>query len=512
MGEMIHDTKRIANNTLMLYVRMFFNLIVSLYTSRLLLQALGVQDYGVYSVVGGFVSMFSMVSSSLSAASSRFLTFELGKEDNGDMRSVFATSFTIQVGLAIIVLILCESVGLWFLHNKMTIPEGRMAVAGLVFQFSVVTFLTSILIVPFNASIIAHERMGFFAYISIFEIMAKFVIVLFLAFSKASFDRLAVYAAMMMVATLVTQTICYLYCHKHFPECSFRIDFNKSRYGELLGFASWNFVGTTASVLSDQGVNMIMNVVFGPAVNAARGLSVTVSNIVNNFINNFTMAINPQITKSYAAGDLKYMNFLVFRGARFSLYMMMILAIPIELETDFLLDLWLVTVPEHTVNFVRLVLLLSFAAIFSNILGMAQMSTGKIRNYQLIIGGITILNFPLSWILMKAGAAPEVAYLINVVTVLFCMVARLIFAHRHIGLDIKAYLNQVALNVLVVTAISLALPLTLRLMMPEGWCRFLVVSSVSVIISSAAAYFIGCDRAEREFIRGYAKQIISRKQ
>ncbi len=510
MPDKLANTQRIAKNTLLLYARMLFNLVVSLYASRLVLQALGVEDYGIYNVVGGFVSMFSMISGSLSSASSRFLTFELGRNDESRLKQMFATSFTIQILLAVVILLLCESVGLWYMNSKMVIPPERMYAARWVFQFSMLTFLSSLLIVPFNAAIIAHERMDFFAYVSIFEVLAKLAIVLFLAYSNVSADRLILYAALLVVAKFSTQAIYYFYCRKHFPECRLGISTDKESFKGLIGFASWNFLGTTASVLSDQGVNMILNVTYGPVLNAARGLSVTVSNIVNNFVNNFTMALNPQITKSYAAGDMDYMRFLVFRGAKFSLYIMMVLALPIELETPFILHIWLGTVPEHTVNFVRLVLIFSFSAIFSNILGMAQLSTGKVRNYQIVNGLIVLLNFPLAYIMLKGGRAPEIVYIIGIALTFGSLVARLVFVHHSIGLPVKDYVKEVILNVLLVLAVSVALPLIVRLAMPEGWLRFLLVTAVCLAASVLAVLYVGCNKEERGFILDSARRFLSK--
>ena len=353
------NTKRIARNTLMLYVRMLFSMLVSLYTSRVILNALGVEDYGIYNVVGGFVGMFALISNSLSASTSRFLTFELGKGVRERLAKVFSTSLSIHLILAMLVFIAAETAGLWFLNTRMTIPTERLSAANWVFQASVLSFMSGLFCVPFNASLIAHERMSAFAYIGILDVILRLVIVLFIAYSPWHFDRLIVYASLLVAVSVSLQLIYLSYCRRHFEECRLRFGFDKGYWREMSAFAGWNFIGNMAGVLSDQGINLLLNLFLGLVVNAARGISNTLNAAITSFVNNFMMALNPQITKSYASGNYDYMISLVERGARFSFYILFLLTLPLLFEADFVLAVWLKNYPAHTANFVRLLLILS---------------------------------------------------------------------------------------------------------------------------------------------------------
>ena len=407
MDSHTENTKRIAKNTLMLYSRMLFSMVVSLYTSRVVLNTLGVEDYGIQNVVGGFVTMFSIISSSLSSSVSRFLTFELGKGDINRLKRVFSTSMIIHIGLVIIVVIAAETIGIWFVNHKMVIPPERMCAANWVFQASVATFCFGLLSTPYNASIISHEHMGAFAYIGILEVCLKLGIILFVAHSPWNFDRLIVYSLLLLAVSISIRYAYWMYCRKHFEECRIQLSYDKQYFKEMGAFAGWNFIGCTAGLLKDQGINILLNLFYGPIVNAARGIAVIVSNSVSGFANNFMTALNPQITKSYAAGEKDYTMSLVERGSRFSFYVIFIFALPLCLETEFILNLWLKEYPNHTINFVRLILILSLSDILSNTLINLQSATGKIRDYQIVVGGTLMLNFPLSYFALKMNLPPE---------------------------------------------------------------------------------------------------------
>lgn len=296
MTSQAENTKRIAKNTLVLYVRMLFGMLVSLYTSRIVLQALGVEDYGIYNVVGGVVAMFSMISSSLSSSVSRFLTFELGKGNLEGLKRVFSTSLSIQAALALIIVLLSETVGLWFLNTHMTIPTNRLYAANWVFHASVFTFVINLLSVPFSASIVSHERMSAFAYIGILDVILRLLIILFIAYSGLEFDRLIVYALLLVGVVCIMQTIYWRYCTRNFEECRLKLSFDVSYWKEMSSFAGWNFIGCTAVLLKDQGVNILLNLFMGPVVNAARGIANSVNNVLSSFAGNFMTALNPQIT------------------------------------------------------------------------------------------------------------------------------------------------------------------------------------------------------------------------
>ncbi len=500
MTNQAENTKRIAKNTLMLYVRMLFSMLVSLYTSRVVLNTLGVEDYGIYNVVGGFVAMFSLISNSLSASTGRFLTFELGKGNRDRLKRVFSTSLSIHLCLAFAVLILAETVGTWFLNTQMTIPASRLYAANRVFQASILSFMFGLFSVPYNASIVSHERMTAFAYIGILDVVLRLCIVLFIAHAPFVFDRLIVYALLLVAVSLSLQCIYLLYCHRNFEECRLRFSFDRSCWKEMSAFAGWNFIGCTAGLLKDNGVNVILNLFLGPIVNAARGIATSVNVAVMGFANNFMAALNPQITKSYASGDHSYMLSLVERGSRFSFYILLIFALPILLETDFVLTLWLKQYPAHTVNFVRLVLLLSMIEILSNTLITAQNATGNIRNYQIAVGGMLMMNFPLSYICLWMGLPPESVLIVAVAVAVCCLLLRLCFLKRMIYLSVSGYLRRVCLNVCVVTAASLVLPMIAWTMIDDGWKRFVLTTAISLICTLCAIYKIGCSANERQFI------------
>ena len=500
MADHAANNRRIAKNTLMLYVRMLFGMLVSLYTSRVLLNALGVEDYGISGAVGGFVSMFSLISASLSSAVSRFLTFELGTGNRERLRLIFSTSLMIHVALAIIVVILFETLGIWFLNNKMTIPPERMVAARVVFQTSVVSFIFGLLIVPFNASIVSHEKLGAFAFFGIFEILARLLIVIFIAYSSWVSDRLVTSSVLLMLLGLSMQTIYLFYCRSSFEECKISFIFDKKVFREMGSFASWVFIGCTASQLKDQGVNLLYNVFVGPVLNAARSIAGSVNVAVTSLANNFMVALNPQITKLYAAGDLKYAHSLVERGSRFSFYIILFFAVPILLETEFILGIWLGKFPEHSVDFVRLALMLSMIGTLSYTLMTLQTATGNIRNYQIVVGGILMLNFPLSYICLKVGMKPEATYIVAILVDVACLFARLIFLQKMAGLSMIHFLKSVVLNVTSVTIVSVILPFTLHITLNPGWQRFLIVGFLSVVSVLFSTLFIGCSRNEREFV------------
>ena len=349
--------QRIVKNTFVLFLRSLFTLFISLYSSRLVLQALGVDDLGTYNAVGGFVSMFWLVSGSLSSAIGRFINYEMGRGDVETTRNVFSMSFNIMVLLSVVVVILTETVGMWFLNCRMTIPEGRETAAFWVFQFSVLTIVSGFTVSPFNSLIIAHEKMGVYAYINIFEAVFRLLIALFLAYGDPSGDLLIWYAALWLFVTLLTQMVARVYAMRHFEECKIRWVKDKKLFKELFGYAGWNFVDSISGTFSGQGVNMVLNVVWGPAVNAARNLANTIKNTVSILVNNFTLAVNPQITQSYAAGQREYMKSLIFRGTKFSFFIMYFVTLPLLLESDFVTYLWLGEKPEHLVPFLQLILI-----------------------------------------------------------------------------------------------------------------------------------------------------------
>ena len=396
MTKTVVNNKRIAKNTLLLYVRTLFVLLVSLYTSRVVLEVLGVVDYGVYQVVGGLVAMFAIVSNTLSSAISRFLTFEIGNGDKDKLRRIFSTSLVIQIGIAFVVFVIAEIIAFWFIQTQMQIPENRMEAAQWVLHCSLITFCVNLINVPYNACIIAHEHMKAFAYFSIIETVLK----LGAAFSIKILpvDALIMYAILLMLITFAIRLMYYCYCYKYFEESRGHLTLDKTVFKEILGFSGWSFFTNSNTILNNQGVNMLINVYYGIALNAARGIAVQVENAVLLFVNNFTTAMNPQITKSYAIGDMDGMYRLVCRGAKFSYLAMLFVILPIMCETEKLLSIWLTVVPEYTVIFTRLSLILGMFDCVGISGATACAATGHMRRYALVLTPIGLLEFPLTWI------------------------------------------------------------------------------------------------------------------
>ena len=510
MNDKTENTRRLAKNTLLLYGRSLFNLFVALYSSRLVLQALGVVDYGINNVVGGFVSMFWLVTGSLSGAISRFLTYELGRGDQRQLDKVFSISLNILLVSALIALILAETFGVWYVRNRLNIPDDRDAAALVVFHFSILTVITGFILVPYNASIIAHEKMGFYAYVGIGETLIKLVIAIFLVYGKYTVDRLILYSLLWTLATLAMQGAAMLYCRKHFTECRFRMIFEKKTFLDLFSYAGWSFIGSISSTFSGQGVSIILNRMFGPVINAARGLTGTVANTIAIFVNNFSMALKPQVTKAYATGELDYMKFLVFRGSKFSFFIMFFFVLPISLETAYVLDLWLVEYPDHTISFIRLSMLTNTCNLMYLYFTMAQQATGDIKRYQLVISIFSFIIFPLSYVFLKLGTPPEIVYVIGFVISLCITAWTLITVKKSLGFRISEAFRQVYFKLFLVVLTATPVPLILHLLLPYGLVRFLIVGTACVLCTCMSVFWLGCNVGEREYILNSASNYLKR--
>lgn len=498
------NNKRIAKNTIVLYIRTMFVMLISLYTSRVILEVLGVEDYGIYQVVGGVVAMFSVISSSLSNAISRFLTFEIGHGDGERLKKIFSTSITIQLVIAAIIFLLSEIVGIWFIEAKMQIPLERLDAAKWVLHCSLFTFCINLLSVPYNACIIAHERMNAFAYIGIFEAIMKLAICYLIIVSPI--DRLISYALLMMLLAVVVRIIYGIYCNRQFVESRVRVGFDKGIFKEMLGFSGWSFFNNTAFILNNQGVNMLMNVYFGVVVNAARGIAVQVESAVLQFVNNFTTAINPQITKSYASGDLESMHKLVCRGAKFSYFSMLFLALPIILEADQILNIWLVDVPEYTVIFVQLSLIMGLCDSIGNSGYTACIATGKLKKYSLVITSIAILEFPLAWVCFVLGAAPAYAYYTYIIVKIVILIARMYLMESMVGLKSSMYVRNVFLPILLTTLLAIVPPVVLSIFVRQSILRLVLIVVASFASVAVSTLYVGMTASERAVVlRGIGK-------
>lgn len=477
---------------------MFFIMCITLYTSRVVLNALGIEDYGLYTAVGGFVALFGVISGSLSTAISRFITFELGKGNYIKLKLIFSSSVLIQFLIALLIIVLVETVGVWFLNERMTVPEGQLTAANWVLQFSVITFAVNLISVPYTAVIIAHEKMSAFAYISIFDAVGKLLIAYLISVSPT--NRLITYSILLCCLAIITRLIYNIYCQKHFEECKFVLKFDKSTTKEIFSFAGWNFIGSCSGLLRDQGINILLNLFCGPAVNAGRGIAMQVSSAINTFTGSFTSALNPQITKQFAKNNYEEWSRLVYRGAKFSCFLLLIPSVPLFFESQTILSLWLSIVPPYTSIFVRLIIVYVFVETISCTLVTLMLATGNIRNYQILVGGCQMLNFPVAYCLLKLEFEPEFTIVGSIVIACICMALRLFMLHRMVRLNIAAFLSQVLVQIIIVALASTIVPIILIEEMSEGINRVCIVIFTSVIWTASMSFFLGCSSGERKII------------
>lgn len=496
------NNKRIAKNTLMLYFRMGITMLVSLFTSRVVLNTLGVEDYGVYNVVGGVVTLFGFINSAMSSATSRYITFELGRKNSRQLHKVFCTSVNIHFAIAGIIFLLAETVGLWYMYNVMVIPIGRETAAMWVYQCSVIATMVMIVSVPYNACIIAHEKMSAFAFVSVLEVVLKLLIVYLLVVTP--FDKLAFYAFLILAVQLLIRFIYTRYCKRHFKETEFEWMWDKKLTGEMTSFAVWSLWGNMSAVACTTGINLLLNFFFGPVVNAARAVSVQVQGAIRQFTANFQMALNPQITKSYAAGEREFLFSLMYRSARFSFFLLMVFAIPIQIEAETILKLWLKIVPDNTVVFMRIMLGTSLLLPLSNPLIILAQATGKIRKYQTIAGGVLLTILPISYVCLSLGFPAYSVFIVHFVVESIDFMARLFLLRGMVNLSVRKYFRHVVLVIVPVAAVSYIPLLVLHHYLMPCLVTTVAICALSLITSSSAIYFIGLTANERNFVRNKA--------
>jgi len=502
------NNKRIAKNTAMLYFRLLLTMAVSLYTMRVVLNILGVEDFGIYNVVGGFVTMFGFLNSAMASATQRFLAFEIGRKDKIQLRNVFSMSVNIHFLIAFIILILSETVGLWFVNTQLTIPPERMEATRWVYQFSILTLIVNMVSVPYNAIIIAHERMNVFAWVSIAEVSLKLFIVFMLQWF--GFDKLKFYAVLLFGLALLIRLIYGLYCNKKFKESKFRFYWDKPLFKTLASYAGWNLWGNAASVIMGHGVNILLNIFFGPVVNAARGIAYQVKGAINQFVFNFQMAMNPQIIKSFATDDLKYMHQLIYQGAKYSFFLLFTLSLPIILEAEMILKLWLKTVPEYTVIFTRLVIINILVDSISGPLMTAAQASGKIKLYQGVVGGLLMLNLPISYLFLKLGYPPEITLYVSIGISVLALYSRLRIISPLVKLNIIRYLKEVVLKIIPVTIIAIIIPIIIITNLEECFSRLFITVFSSLIFVGITVYLVGLGKPERLFLNRKLKQVFAK--
>lgn len=507
MATTAENNKRIAKNTLLLYFRMILIIIVGLYTSRVVLNTLGVSDYGIYNVVGGIVAMLAFLNSAMVAASQRFISFELGTGNMEKLKKVFCTSVSIHIALAVIILLIAETLGLWFVNTHLNIPPERMEAANWVYQCSILTLLLTIVSVPYNSCIVAHEHMKAFAYVSIVEAVLKLLIVYLLLLGD--FDKLIFYAILVVVVALIIRIIYGIYCKRNFEECSYRFVFDKQLFKEMFAFAGWSIIGNFGFAFKDQGSNVILNLFFGTAVNAARGIALQVNGIISNFSNNFTMALNPQITKQYAAGDVEASVKLVYAGCRYSFYLLLLIAVPVMINIDYLLQLWLGTVPEYTSQFLMLALIAALIDVMARPLVTALQATGRIKIFQIVICIVVLCELPLAYVILHYGGKPYWAMYPTIFVTFVGLFVRFFILQKMISAyQLHSFVIKIVGRNLLIGIICFFISNFIREYYPQNFISFLITSLLAFILSSFVIHLIGLSKAERNKLVTFIKNKI----
>lgn len=503
------NNKRIAKNTLLLYLRMLLTIVVGLYTSRVVLNTLGVSDYGVYNVVGGIVAMLSFLNSALTAASQRFIAFELGREDIGKLKKIFCTSITIHAMLAVIIFVVAETIGLWFVNTNLNIEADRMVAANWVYQCSIFAFMLTVLSVPYNSCIVAHEHMNAFAYISILEITLKLLIVYLLYI--INYDKLITYGILVFSVALVIRLTYGIYCKKHFEECTYHFIFDKNLFKEMFAFAGWSVVGNFGFSFKDQAANIILNLFFGTVVNAARGVALQVNGIIAGFSSNFMMALNPQITKQYASNDIESSMKLVYAGSRYSFFLLAFIAIPVMINLDYLLKLWLGTVPKYTSEFLFLALVVALINSMAQPLVTALQATGKIKVFQISICIIMLCELPLAYIILYFGGKPYMAMYPTLLVVFVGLFARFVILKRQVSAYKLRYFtfSIVGKNILL-GIICFVTAYYMHKAFPINFGTFVFTSFMACLIVASVIYTLGITRNEKAIVINKLKLIFAK--
>ena len=500
----ISSKSTIARNTILLYARTLVLLFISLFTSRVVLDALGVVDFGTFTAISGVVAMINIVTMPFASSISRFITYAIGRNNPDQYKIVFSTSRAIIYIFTLVAFVILEIGGTWFLNNKMVIPADRLIAANWVLQFAIVTCLIHLITTPYSAAIIANERMSYYAYIGIIDAVLKLAIAYALYISPI--DKLVEYMALLCIESVVLWAFYFIYCkYKLSQFFTLSLKASKKTFRAMFSYAGWNLFGSAATTFHVQGLTILLNMFGGPVLNAAQGIANQVNNAITAFIHNFTLALTPPIIKSYASGQRQHLTSLIYQGAKFSYYLSLFFVIPLILETDTILKIWLGQSPEYTALFIQLLIIyLAIESISKSVISSIN-ATGIVRNYQIIVGGLLILNLPLAYIALKAGLPVESVYIISIFTAVIALYARLQIAHNLIHLSIPQFLLKVMIRITIVTIVAFAIPLTVRAMMPEGTVRFAVITATSTLSTLLCVVILGCNKAERQTIISKAR-------
>lgn len=494
----ISNNHKIAKNTLILYIRQILIIVVSLYTVRIVLRILGVEDYGIFNVVGGVVSMFGFLSSAMANASQRFFAFDLGRKDNDNLQKTFSLSVIIYLLITILILIVAETLGLWFLKNKLIYPVERILAVNWVFQCSIISFLITMLNTPYLAMVIAHENMEAYAWVSIIEVILKLILIFLLQLFDV--DKLKLYSFLLLLISIFRFMAFYGISRKRYKECKFKLFLEKKSFFEMISYVGWSFIRPFSTVLKGQGVNILLNMFFGPVVNASRGIAFQVNSAINSFSSNFLMAIQPQIVKLYARDDKEGMLLLVFRGAKMTAYLMLFFILPLAFEMPVVINLWLGQIPEYVIWFTRLILIDALIDSIIQPIQSAVQATGKIKLYEIITGILISLNFPVSFVVLKFGASPYSVFIVAIFVTIIADIVRLYIAKVQLSFLFFLFIKKVIIPVFFVFLITSLTLFVCSITLDAGVIRLIVSIFLSSFTTSVAIYYIGLTFDERKYV------------
>ena len=492
-----------------MYFRMGITLILSLFTARVVLNALGVSDYGLNNVVGGFVSMLGYLNSLLCTGTSRFLTFGLGRGDSKRLQEIFSACLTIHLLIAVVTIIIGETIGLWFVNHKLVIEPDRLFSANIVYQLALFSLALSIMQTPYGASIISHEKMSIYAYMSIFDVLMKLLIVILLIYCNG--DKLILYSTSYFIVNIINIIFYRIYCIRNFSECSLKLGFDKQLYKDIFNYVGWNSLSALAFMMNGQGVNILLNLFFGTLVNAARGIASNVCGHLTKFVSNFQIAVNPQIIKYYAQGDIIQMNRLTQNNSKYSLFLVLLFCIPVLLETEYILYIWLGQVPEYSVAFIRLSIIILMIQSIDYPIGNAIHAYGKMKLPNLTASIVYMTALPISYIAMKLGATPVIAYIVFSIVYPAALICDLWVLHKYSGFNRSDFFINVILKGTGIFTISFIVPATIYFLMESSFIRLSLICISSIIISSITIFYLGLNKDTRQKISTKIKSIIYKK-
>lgn len=510
MADNIQSNRTIAKNTLFLYVRMVVVLLISLYTTRVILNALGVVDFGINNVVAGFVSMFAFLNTSMSNGIQRFYNFKLGREGESALKDVYNTSLQIQGVIALFIFVLLETVGLWYLNNCMVIPVERLEAAQWIYQFSVFSTVFVIMQIPYSAAIMSHEKMDYYAYVSILDVLLKLGFALYLPYVES--DKLIFYGCYGFGISLLNFLMYFIYCKKKFKSIRFELVIHKGLFKEMLSFSGWNIFGTFAYMLKGQGLNLLLNSFFGPVVNAARGVASMIENAIQGFQSNIVVSFRPQTIQSYAEGNMLRVKRLMYSLSKISYIMLFMVSMPVIIELECILKIWLGdTIPEYTIPFTTLTLVIMVVSGLNTPLSQVVHATGRMKRYQIGTSIVVCSILPVAWVSLKLGGSPIYVYLVSLIMTIVNQCVCMYLLNKIFPYSYSDYLKEVIWPCLYVTVLSLILPLFFHLIIPNSFLRLIIIGITGVVSTIVCSYFMALNTYEKGMVASFISRLLKKK-